>query len=94
MAPIKGIRAATSATGSPSCPLNADGSIIPVARMENESAKIRTLRTSPIVVRGMMVAGRRVSWATCEIDSRPTNEMIASDVPNANCPSVGRLKTS
>ena len=30
----------------------------------------------------MIEAGRCVSCAACEIDSSPTNEMIASDVPS------------
>ena len=40
--------------------------------------------TRPIDVRGMMVAGRRVSWATCEMVSSPTNAMMANDEPKAN----------
>ncbi len=48
--------------------------------------------TSPMEVRGMMVAGRRVSWATCEIVSSPTKAMIASDEPNANWLNDGRSK--
>ena len=42
---------------------------------------MNTVKISVIEVRGMMVAGRRVSCAACEIDSSPTNEMIASDEP-------------
>jgi hypothetical protein len=55
-------------------------------------ANSRTEITRPIDVRGMMVAGRRVSWATCEIVSRPTNAMIARDEPNANWLNDGRSK--
>jgi len=33
----------------------------------------------------MIEAGRCVSWAACEIDSKPTNEMIASDAPSSRC---------
>ena len=55
-------------------------------------AKSRTEMTSPIDVRGMIVAGRRVSWATCEIVSSPTKAMMASDEPKANWLSVGGSK--
>src|SRR6202140_3615969 len=44
-----------------------------------------------IEVRGMTEAGFCVSWAACEIDSRPTNEMIASDVPFIRLNGVGQL---
>ena len=54
----------------------------PSAKFEYASAKIKIVRISEIDVRGMMLAGRCVSWAACEIDSKPTNEMIASDVPS------------
>ena len=40
--------------------------------------------TSPIEVRGMIVAGRRVYWATCERGSGPTKAMMASAGPNTN----------
>ncbi len=39
----------------------------------------------------MIDAGRCVSWAACEIDSKPTNEMIASDVPSINWYGEGQL---
>ena len=55
-------------------------------------ANSRTEITRPIDVRGMMVAGRRVSWATCEMVSRPTKAMIASEEPNANWLNDGRSK--
>ena len=42
----------------------------------------------------MMVAGLRVSCATCDIDSSPTNEMMASEVPKANSPRLGGLETN
>ena len=54
---------------------------MPSARFEYASAKIRIVRISAIDVRGMIDDGRCVSSAACEIDSRPTNEMIASEIP-------------
>src|ERR1700736_4754220 len=54
--------------------------------MEKARANNSTERISPIDVLGMMVAGRRVSWATCEMDSSPTKEMIANDEPRAKLP--------
>ena len=53
-------------------------------------AKTRTEITSPIEVRGMMVAGRRVSWATWEMVSSPTKAMIASEAPKARRERLGR----
>src|SRR5205823_12654351 len=38
---------------------------------------------SAIEVRGTTLAGRTVSWLAWLIDSRPTNEMIASEAPYA-----------
>ena len=91
--PITGMRPAISATGSPlwpKKPLCGPGprGSMPAASTEKASAKRRTERISPIEVLGMMVAGRRVSWATCEMDSSPTKEMMASDEPRAKSPSV------
>src|SRR6202023_1280790 len=89
--PITGMWPAIRATGSPLWPKKPlcgpwPSGNIPAARIENAIAKRRTERMRPIDVRGMMVAGRRVSCATCEMDSRPTNEMMASEEPSANCP--------
>src|SRR6266446_2460121 len=42
-----------------------------------------TVRISAIEVRGTTLPGRMVSWLAWLIDSRPTNEMIASDAPYA-----------
>ena len=53
----------------------------PSARFEYASAKIKIVRINAIDVRGMTEAGRWVSCAACEIDSSPTNETIASDMP-------------
>ena len=92
--PTIGICSAISATGSPSWPRNCAGSNSPIARMEKAMANRRTEITSPIDVRGMMVAGRRVSWATCEIVSSPTKAMMASEEPKANWLRVGRLNAS
>ena len=61
--PMIGMCSAISATGSPSWPRKSAGLRFgsPMARMENAMANRRTEITSPIDVRGMMVAGRRVS---------------------------------
>ena len=50
---------------------------------------MKTVKIKVSDVRGMMVAGRRVSWAACEIDSSPTNEIIASDDPYMKWRRVG-----
>src|SRR5712692_9647820 len=52
-------------------------------RFEKASAKISTVRISAIEVRGTTLPGRIVSWLAWLIDSRPTNEMMASDAPYA-----------
>src|SRR5580658_6724976 len=54
---------------------------MPSAKLEYASAKIRIVRISASDVRGMIDDGRCVSSAACEIDSSPTNEMIASEMP-------------
>ena len=40
------------------------------------------VRISAIEVRGITAVGRSVSCAACEIDSSPTKEMMASEVPS------------
>src|SRR5579864_155639 len=90
-APMTGIWPAISATGSPAWPAKplcdpGPSGNIPAASTEKAIANSKTERMRPIEVRGMMVAGRRVSWATCEIDSSPTKEMMASDEPSAKSP--------
>src|SRR6266702_8984217 len=52
-------------------------------RFEKASAKISTVRISAIEVRGTTLPGRIVSGLAWLIDSKPTNEMIASDAPYA-----------
>src|SRR5581483_5039851 len=81
MKPMNGMLCASSATGSLMLALNACHGSTPRPSVENAMAKMNTVKMSVIDVRGMIVAGRRVSCAACEIDSRPTNEMIASDEP-------------
>ena len=63
---------------------------MPSAKFEYASAKIKIVKISAIEVRGMIEAGRCVSCAACEIDSKPTNEMIASDVPSISWYGVGQ----
>ncbi len=55
---------------------------MPSARCEYASAKIRIVKINAMEVLGMIEAGRCVSSAACEIDSRPTNEMIAYEMPS------------
>ncbi len=45
---------------------------------------------SAMEVRGTTLDGRYVSSAACEMLSRPTNEMIASDAPSSRLPVVGQ----
>ena len=62
---------------------------MPSAKLEYDRAKIRIVRIRLIDVRGITLAGRCVSWAACEIDSSPTNEMIASETPFIRLKGVG-----
>jgi hypothetical protein len=48
---------------------------------EKPTANRNTVNTSVTAVRGMIVAGRRVSCAACDMDSRPTKASIARDAP-------------
>src|SRR5436853_7184378 len=52
-----------------------------------------TVRMSAIEVRGTTLAGRTVSWLAWLIDSRPTNEMIASEAPYARWYGSGHAVT-
>src|SRR5215472_10880523 len=79
--PINGTWLARVATGSDFASLNTSHGTRPLARVENATAKINTVKIRVSDVRGTIVAGRRVSWAACEIDSRPTKEMIAREEP-------------
>ena len=63
---------------------------MPSARFEYASAKIKIVRIRPIDVRGMIADGRCVSSAACEIDSSPTNEMMASETPCISMNGVGQ----
>ena len=62
---------------------------MPMASTENAIANRSTEITRPIEVRGMMVAGLRVSWATCEMVSSPTKAMMASEEPKASRDRLG-----
>src|SRR5579872_4588399 len=64
---------------------------MPSARFEYDSAKIKIVRIKATDVRGMIDAGRWVSSAACEIDSSPTKETIASDVPFMRSNGEGQL---
>ena len=59
--------------------------------LEYANAKMRMVRINPIEVRGITEAGRCVSCAACEIDSKPTKEMMASDTPFISWNHVGQL---
>src|SRR5215469_2631194 len=65
-------------------------SVMPSTRLENDSAKSRIVKMSASDVRGMTLDGRYVSSAACEMLSRPTNEMIASDTPSNRFEVVGQ----
>src|SRR5690348_3591792 len=71
-------------------PAFVDTSAMPRTRFENESAKSRIVRMSASDVLGMTLDGRYVSSAACEMLSRPTNEMIASDTPSNRFEVVGQ----
>src|SRR5262249_47036572 len=77
--PAYGIRWARCATGSSIGTVR--HGITPNVSVEKASAKMNTVKISVSEVRGMIVAGRRVSCAACEMDSSPTNEIIASEEP-------------
>src|SRR5690242_17560333 len=65
-------------------------SAIPKTRFENDSAKSNIVKMSASDVRGMTLEGRYVSSAACDMLSRPTNEMIASDTPRSKFEVVGQ----
>ena len=61
--------------------------------VEKATAKMNTVKIRLMEVRGTMVAGRRVSWAACEMDSSPTKEMMASEEPYMKRSRVGASMT-
>ena len=52
-----------------------------VPSSNTRARRSRIVRISAIDVRGMIDEGRCVSSAACAMDSRPTNEMMASEMP-------------
>jgi hypothetical protein len=50
---------------------------------------MNTVKIKVMEVRGMIVAGLLVSWAACEIDSKPTKEIIAREEPYMNSFKLG-----
>ena len=57
---------------------------MPNPTVEKPTAKIKTVNIRAILVLGIIVAGRRVSCAAWEIDSSPTNEIMARLDPYMN----------
>jgi hypothetical protein len=57
--------------------------------VENAKAKMNTVKIKVMEVRGMIVAGLLVSWAAWEIDSSPTNEIMAREEPYMNSFKLG-----
>lgn len=81
ISPIYGILCAKLATGSPMCAAKSCQVNTPNPIVENETAKMKTVKIKVKEVRGITVAGLLVSCAAWDMDSKPTKEMMAKEDP-------------
>ena len=79
--PTKGMASAKTATGLSMFLANSCQGRMPKPKVEKATAKMNTVKIRVMEVLGIMVAGRLVSCATSDMDSRPTKEMMAMDEP-------------
>ena len=79
--PTKGMASAKTATGLSMFAANSCQGKMPKPKVEKATAKMNTVKIKVMEVRGITVAGRLVSCATSEMDSKPTKDMIAMEEP-------------